>query len=127
MAEAASLALAASVIHRLNINGCNFLSDCEQLMHFLNMTDRSTPPDWRIKPFTQSFHNHSRTISSRVFKISKNHNITTDALARQALNSQASDLETLCSYEHRLSQCSVIQALQSVELTDVTILVARCC
>jgi len=32
MAEAASLALAVIVIHRLNINGYSFLSDCEQLV-----------------------------------------------------------------------------------------------
>jgi len=55
MAEAASLALAAQVIQRLNITNCNFLSDCEQLVHFLNMADHSDPPDWRIKPFTAAF------------------------------------------------------------------------
>jgi hypothetical protein len=52
MAEAASLALAASIIYRLNINGCNFLSDCEQLVHSINSADHSNPSDWRIKPFT---------------------------------------------------------------------------
>ena len=127
MAKAASLALAAIVIHRLNINGCSFLSDCEQLVQFLNKADCSTPPDWRIKPFTQTFLNHARTMSSQVFKISRNHNTKTNVLASQALNSQASHLEKLCSFEHCFSQCFVVQALQSVDLNDVTILAPRCC
>ncbi|XP_066323836.1 AUGMIN subunit 1-like [Miscanthus floridulus] len=61
MAEAASLAIASLVTHSLNINYCNYLSDCEQLVHFLNMADLSNPPDWRIKPFSQIFSNHSTT------------------------------------------------------------------
>jgi hypothetical protein len=125
MAEATSLALAVSIIDRLNINGCSFLSDCEQLVHFINLADHSNPPDWRIKPFTQIYHNYSSTISSRVFKINRNHNIIADALACQALSSQASTLETLCSYQHGVNECSVTQALQSVDLTDVTILVVK--
>jgi ribonuclease HI len=55
MAEAAALALASVIIDKLNITGVNFLSDSEQLVHFLNKEDLSNPPDWRIKPFTQLF------------------------------------------------------------------------
>jgi hypothetical protein len=43
MAEAASLALAATVIHRFNIRECSFRSDYEQLVHFINFTDHSNP------------------------------------------------------------------------------------
>jgi hypothetical protein len=45
MAEAASLALASVVIDMLNLNGVNYLSDCEQLVHFLNKDDLSNRPD----------------------------------------------------------------------------------
>jgi hypothetical protein len=36
MAEAASLAFASTVIDSLNLNNVNYLSDREQLVHFLN-------------------------------------------------------------------------------------------
>jgi hypothetical protein len=111
MAEAASLALAATVIHRFNIIECSFLLDCEQLMHFINSTDHSNPPNWRIKPFTQIYDNFSTIISSRVLKVNRNNNTTTDALARQALGSQASTFETMGSCQHGIDQCFVSQVL----------------
>jgi hypothetical protein len=46
MAEAASLAFASAVCHNLNLSSVNFLSDCEQLVHFLNKNDISNPPNW---------------------------------------------------------------------------------
>jgi hypothetical protein len=52
MAEAAALALASVMAHKLNITGINYLFDSEQLVHFLNKEDLSNPPDWRIKHFT---------------------------------------------------------------------------
>jgi hypothetical protein len=45
MAEAASLALASSIIKALNIANCRYFSDCQQLVQFLNMQDLSNPPD----------------------------------------------------------------------------------
>jgi len=54
MAEAASLALASAVSHNLNLSGVSFLSDCEQLVHFLNKNDISDPSDWWIKYFTET-------------------------------------------------------------------------
>jgi hypothetical protein len=45
MAEAASLALASSLIQAFNIDNCSYLSDCQQLVHFLNMNDLTNPPD----------------------------------------------------------------------------------
>jgi hypothetical protein len=85
MAEAAALALAAMVNDRLNFNNTAFLSDCQQLVHFLNTTDQTYPPDWRIKPFTQIFTNCSAYRQAKIFKISRNLNSTADSLARQAL------------------------------------------
>jgi hypothetical protein len=65
MAEATTLTLASVIIDKLNITGVNFLSDSEQLVHFLNKEDLSNPPDWRIKPFTQLFSNHATTSQPR--------------------------------------------------------------
>jgi hypothetical protein len=39
MAEAAALALTALVNNRLSFNNTAFLSDCQQLVHFLNSAD----------------------------------------------------------------------------------------
>jgi hypothetical protein len=129
MAEAASLALASTVIDSLNLN-INYLSDYEQLVHFLNEADHSNPPDWRIKHFTQMFSNHARTRESKIFKINRRLNTTADALSRQATEdstTQNTNLELSCSYEHHVLQCTLTQALQSVDFNAVTILAARCC
>jgi hypothetical protein len=53
MAEAAALALASTINDRLNFNNTSFLSDCQQLVQFLNAIDQTNPPDWKIKFFTQ--------------------------------------------------------------------------
>jgi len=87
MPESAALALAATVTDCMNVTNVNFLSDCEQLVHFLNAADQSYPPDWRIKYFTQLFSIHSRC---RLFKITRSLNTTVDALARQALSASES-------------------------------------
>jgi hypothetical protein len=127
MAESAALALAALMVSRLNIMECSFLSDCEQLVRFINSLDHSNPPDWRIKPFTQIFSNLYRASSSKLLKISRNFNSTADALARQALNSQSIGLQSGCSHQHGLDHCFISQALHSVDLHNVLILAARCC
>lgn len=43
MAEVAALALAATVNDAFNINNTTFLSDCRQLVHFLNDADQTNP------------------------------------------------------------------------------------
>lgn len=45
MAEAAALALAATISDHLNYTNTTFLSDCQQLVQFLNEDDQSHPPD----------------------------------------------------------------------------------
>jgi hypothetical protein len=81
MAEAASLALASAVSHSLNLSGVHFLSDCEQLVHFLNKNDISNPPDRRIKCFTETFANNARGNSASIHKIHRHLNNTADVLA----------------------------------------------
>jgi hypothetical protein len=83
MAEAAALALASVILHKLNMTGINFLSDSEQLVYFLNREDLSNPPDWKIKPFTQLFSNHATTRSAKIYKIHRSLNTTAHTIARQ--------------------------------------------
>ena len=86
MAEAAALALAASVTQRLNLQHTNFLSDNQELVLFLNASDHSNPPDWRrIKHFTQLLINNTKQRSTGIFKVRPNLNQTADTLARQAV------------------------------------------
>jgi ribonuclease HI len=130
MAEAAAIALAIDVAQCMNLTNISFLSDCQQLVHFLNAADHSNPPDWRIKHFTQLFSNHSRSREFKIFKINRHLNTMADALARQALShlvSQGNHFESSYSYEHQDHQCSLLQALENVSLTNVMLLSARCC
>jgi hypothetical protein len=64
MGEAAALALGASFVQALQIPYCNFLSDSQQLVHFLHQENQQNPPQWRIKPFTQVFTNTAATIQT---------------------------------------------------------------
>lgn len=122
MAKAAALALAVNVTQCMNLTNISLLSDCEQLMHFLNTADHSNPPNWRIKYFTQLFSNQSRCREFKIFKINIRLNTTADAPARQDIH-----FESNCSYEHHVHQCSLLQAIQNVSLTNVMLLSARRC
>jgi hypothetical protein len=44
-AEAAAMALAAMILNRLRLSNVSFLSDCSQLVQFLNDQERHNPPD----------------------------------------------------------------------------------
>jgi hypothetical protein len=59
MAEAAVLALASVIASKLDLTGVNFLSNSEQLVHFLSSQDLFNPPVWRIKPFIKVFSNNA--------------------------------------------------------------------
>lgn len=84
MAEAAALALASQVAHKLQITGINYLSDSEQLVHFLNKQDLTNPPDWWIKPYTQLYSNNTISASATIYKIHRSLNTTAHNLATQA-------------------------------------------
>jgi len=127
MVEAAALALAAIITSRLNITRCTFLSDCQQLVCYINFLDSSNPPDWRIKPFTQIFSNFSRNSSARLCTINRNLNLLADGLAHQALLSASLELLSSCSNQHASGYCFIPQALQSVDLHHVTLLAVICC
>jgi hypothetical protein len=56
MAEAAALALAATITHQLHLQHTNFLTDNQELVHIFNASDHTNPSDWRIKRYTLTIH-----------------------------------------------------------------------
>jgi hypothetical protein len=104
MVEAVALALASTITARINLTETNFLSDCEQLVHFLNKEDLTNPPEWTIKPLTQMFANHAHSSGAKIYKIHRSLNNTTHSLARQALQALESQEEVhfTCSSEHHV-------------------------
>jgi len=102
-----------NIIQAMNIHNCNFLSDCQQQVHFLNRDDLSNPPDWRSKPYTQDFSNNAAGTSSTITKINRQINTTADTLARQAFASSTLELESHRSFMH----CAI----------DVNIFATSCC
>jgi len=58
-----------SIVKSLSFTNTTFLSDCQQLVEFLNQPDLTHPPDWRMKCFTQIFHNSTLHQQARIFKI----------------------------------------------------------
>ncbi|OQU90593.1 hypothetical protein SORBI_3001G004550 [Sorghum bicolor] len=111
----------------MNISDCHFLSDCQQLVYFLNREDITNPPDWRIKPFTQIFANCVTNRQSYLHKIHRSLNSTADSLARQAYSSDTLQFESHCSSVHCGTICSVLQALFNVDLPHVNIIVVSWC
>jgi hypothetical protein len=130
MAEAAALALAATVTAHIQIQRINFLSDNQELVNFFNSSDLSHPPDWRIKHMTQHFINYNHSRSLRTYKISGVLNQTADTLARQALRDIDSSTHAAsysCSNADNVNQCTLQAALQSVTIDFVMVLAAACC
>jgi fatty acid-binding protein DegV len=83
MAEAAAMTLAAIITHCLNLQPIIFLSDNQQLVHFLNAPNQTNLPEWRIKHFTQMFTKFTGQRHARILKIQRTQNQTADVLARQ--------------------------------------------
>jgi ribonuclease HI len=50
MAESAALALAANLLNQIQCRRYTIFSDNQQLVQFLNKSNLSNPPDWRVKP-----------------------------------------------------------------------------
>jgi UDP-N-acetylmuramoylalanine-D-glutamate ligase len=130
MAEAAALALAAMVADRLNFNDVSFLSNCSQLVHFINDEDHNHPPDRRMKAFMQTFDNCVSNRRAKIYRISRTLNNMADALARLALSvpvNTAQSSVTVCSYLGHGHRCPLVGALNSVTLHSVRVLAASCC
>jgi ribonuclease HI len=130
MAEAAALALAANIADKLHFNNISFLSDCSQLVHFLNSEDHTNPPDWRMQTYTQVFDNFASNHQANIYRISRSLNSTADALAREALQHVPPSqqvVQNLCFYYAHDHQCPIMDALTTVSLNNVRVLAATCC
>jgi len=106
--EAAALALGATIVKALQLHSCNFLSDSQQLVHFLHQDQQDHPQQWRIKPFTRSYSNIAGTLQAQLFKISRKANINTDTLATQAQSSTPSSQAFHCNRSQYGSICSLL-------------------
>jgi hypothetical protein len=53
MAESVAMASIARLLNHLQFRQATILSDNQQLAYFLNGSNLSNLPDWRIKPYTQ--------------------------------------------------------------------------
>jgi ribonuclease HI len=130
MAESTALALAANLLQTLELPNANLLSDSQQLVHFLNGTDLSNPPDWRIKPYTQLISSVISHSNIPVRKINRTHNQMADSLARQALRSLLSDqlvFSRACTNPAHVHGCPLLSALHYVTINSVMVLSASCC
>lgn len=129
-AEAAAMALAAMILNRLRLSNVSFLSDCSQLVQFLNDQERHNPPDWRILEYTQVFDNCVSNQQPRIYRIARTDNSTADSLARMALSVASQDTlctEFTCSYSSHHHQCPLRNALNSVTPRSVRVVAASCC
>jgi len=130
MAEAVALALATTITNLLGLQQVSFLSDNQQLVHFLNAPNQANPPDRRIKYYTQTFANLSTVVVNRIHRIKRDQNCMADTLARQSfIQMQSSSSSTfICTYSHAEHvQCSLREALLPIALHSVSILTASCC
>jgi hypothetical protein len=85
VAEAAALAFATSLLHFMQLDHVNFLTDNQLLSHYLNSTGHFDIPDWRAAASTQII-TSSLTSASKVFNISTIHNYMADSLAKEGLH-----------------------------------------
>lgn len=129
-AEAAALALAAMLTHAMDMHQVSFLSDCNQLVTFLNAQDHSNPPDWRMLHFFQAIVEATSSRSCNFYRIDRALNSTADTLAKLAFTSPAVQFQNYvpsCSYQHNGHQCPLLGALTSVSLAQTRVLAASCC
>jgi ribonuclease HI len=111
MAEAAALALAASIATKMEYTQVSFLTDSSQLVAFLSAADHTNPLDWQMKTYTQMFDNCAPSIHPQLYKISRNDNSMAHSLAKDALL-QADTVHQPCflncSHEAHPSQCLLL-------------------
>jgi hypothetical protein len=106
--EAAALALAATILTKLNLGEIAYFSDCSQLVDFNNSGNSSNPPDQRILPCIQDFNFAMETSSHSAFKIQCDGNSIIDSLAKLVFSSpliQSIDYVPGCTYETYGQQC----------------------
>jgi hypothetical protein len=129
-AEAAGLALAATILNKLNLCEIAYFSDCSNLVDYINSEDPSDPPDWHVLPCIQDFNLAMRLSRYTVSKISHHDNSIADSLAKLAFNSphiQSKEYVPGCSYETHFTQCPLLGVLPRLNFTLHMVLAATCC
>ena len=130
MTESAALVFAASLLNQLQCSPTTILSDNQQLVHFLNGSNLSNPPDWRINQYTQVTTNLLTGSNLAVRKIKRNQNRMADSLARQALYAlQSNQLQhsNTCTNPSQDNDCPVLRAINAVTINSVMVLSTSCC
>lgn len=130
MAEAAAMALAATLAEQLHYDNVTFLFDCQQLVDFLSSPDRNNPPEWQITYYTQVFVNSTASHHAKIYKISRDLNTTADNLAKQASSAtvpSTANLSHTCSNMAHISRCPLVDALHNLKINSVILLAASCC
>jgi ribonuclease HI len=84
MAEAAALAMAASIAIKFGFMQVSFLTDSSKLQQFLSTLDQNNPSDWRMLTYTQQYLSSTTQIQASLFKISRTDNLEADSLAKEA-------------------------------------------
>jgi ribonuclease HI len=129
VAEAAALAFAISLLHFMQLNPVNFLTDNQLLSHYLNSTGHFDLPDWRAAAYTQII-TSSLAGASKVFNISRNHNHMADSLVKEGLHLlQSNSLQSnySCTDPSHVHGCPLLGALQFVTINSVMVIAAACC
>jgi len=129
MAESAALALATDLLNQIQCTRYTIFSDNQQLVYFLNKSNLSNPPDWRIKPYSQSAANLLAIYSTQVRRIKRTQNQMADSLARQAFQAITSNriqYDFRCSNPSHANDCPLLRAINSVTITSVNVLSALC-
>jgi hypothetical protein len=129
VAEAAALAFATSLLHFMQLDHVNFLTDNQLLSHYLNSTGHLDIPDWRAAAYTQII-TSSLTGALKVFNISRIHNHMADSLAKEGLHlvhSNSLQSNYSCTNPSHIHGCQFLGALQFVTINSVMVLTAACC
>ncbi|KAG2557912.1 hypothetical protein PVAP13_8NG257207 [Panicum virgatum] len=114
----------------MHISDAHLLVDNQLLVNYINGSDHSNPPDWKIKPFTQVVTNLLAGTSTTIHKIRREYNQMADLLARQsvsALQANQLDFSGSCVNPSHAHGCPFLGALQFVTINDVMVITASCC
>ena len=128
MAESTALALATDLLNQIQCTRYTIFN--QHLVHFLNQSNLSNPPDWRIKPYSKSAANLLAIYSTQVRRIKRTQNQMADSLARQAFQAITSNqiqYDFSCSNPSHANDCPLLRAINSVTITSVNVLSALCC
>jgi len=122
MAESAALALATDLLNQIQCTRYTIFSDNQQLVNFLNQSDLSNPPDWRIKPHSQHAANLLAIFGTQVRRIKRTQNQMAVSLARQAFQATTSNqfqYEFSCSNSSHANDCPLLRAISTVTIASV--------